>query len=158
MDPNLFAVDGERLFEVLMMIIVLSFLLERALAIPFEHRWLGAPLARKGLKEPITVAVAFLICRHWDFDALSVLLVRENTELWGHLLTAAIVAGGSKASIKLFHDVLNTMSNAELERRKVKDGLGPAVPVSVAPPAPAPSAAPQPPPQPAPAPSPAPGS
>jgi hypothetical protein len=120
MDPNLFAVDGERLFEVLMTIVVLSFLVERALAIPFEHRLLVGRLAKKGLKEPITVAVAFLICRRWDFDALSVILVRETTQIWGHLLTAAIIAGGSKASIKLFHDVLGTMSNAQAERRKSK--------------------------------------
>ena len=38
MDPNLFHVDMGRLIEVLVAIIVLSFFLERALAVVFEHR------------------------------------------------------------------------------------------------------------------------
>jgi hypothetical protein len=121
MDPNLFAIDGERLLEVLFAIVVLSFLLERALAILFENRWYVKRFGGKGIKEPITVLVAFMICRHWDFDALSVLLVKETTQVWGHLVTAGIVAGGSKASLKLFHDVLDIRSSADKERQAIVD-------------------------------------
>jgi hypothetical protein len=39
MDPNLFHIDLERLFEVLMAIVVLSFFVERALSLLFGHRW-----------------------------------------------------------------------------------------------------------------------
>ena len=120
MDPNLFAIDGERLFQVLMAIVVLSFFLERALALVFESRLLVDKLSKRGLKEPITLALALAVCHHWDFDAMSVLFVRERTSFFGHLLTAAIVAGGSKASIKFFHDVLNVKSTAEDEREKVR--------------------------------------
>ena len=120
MDPNLFAIDGERLFEVLMAIVVLSFLVERALAVFFESEWAVDRLAQKGVKELITFAVAVGVCRHWDFDAISVLFVRERTELWGHLITAGVVAGGSKASIKLFHDVFGVMSKAERERQEIR--------------------------------------
>jgi len=119
MDPNLFAVDGERLFEVLVAIIVLSFFIERALSLVFENRLLVQKLSKKGVKEPITLIVAFLVCRHWDFDAISVVFVKERTQFWGHLLTAAVVAGGSKASIKLFQDVMGAMSTAEEERKKL---------------------------------------
>ena len=38
----------------------------------------------------------------------------------GHFITAAIVAGGSKASIKFFHDVMGVMSNAEKRRKGVQ--------------------------------------
>mgnify|MGYP006280759889 FL=1 len=38
MDPNLFHIDFEQLMEVLLTIIVLSFLVERALSILFESR------------------------------------------------------------------------------------------------------------------------
>jgi hypothetical protein len=119
MDPNLFAIDTERLFEVLVVILVLSFFIERALALPFENRWLVEPLSRRGLKEPISFLVSFGVCRFWDFDAISVLLVRDKTQLWGQVLTAGIIAGGSKASIKFFHNVIGAMSTAEAERQKL---------------------------------------
>jgi hypothetical protein len=116
MDPNLFAIDGERLLEVLFAIIFLSFLVERALAVVYENRWFLEKTKGHSVKEFITFGVSFAVCRSWDFDALSVLFVKEKTMLWGHVITAAIVAGGSKASIKLFQDVLDIKSNAERER------------------------------------------
>lgn len=119
MDPNLFAIDGERLAEVLGVIVLLSFFVERALALLFENKLFVDRFGSRGIKEPITVLVAFGVCRYWDFDALSVILVKEKTQFWGHLLTAAIVAGGSKASIKFFHDVLGAMSSAEKERQTI---------------------------------------
>ena len=119
MDPNLFAIDGQRLFEVLVAIIVASFFIERALALVFENKWLVEPLSKKGVKEPITFVVALWVVRFWDFDAFSVIFTKERTQLWGHVLTAAIIAGGSKASIKFFHSVIGAMSSAEEERQKL---------------------------------------
>jgi hypothetical protein len=117
MDPNLFAIDSERLFEVLMGIIVLSFLVERALAPLFEATWFVERFAGKGAKEPLTIAIAFAVCRFWDFDAISVIFLKDHTQVWGHAITAGVIAGGSKASVKLFHDVFNVMSSAERARR-----------------------------------------
>jgi hypothetical protein len=37
----------------------------------------------------------------------------DETTWWGYLVTAAVVAGGSKASIKLFHDLLQVKSTAQ---------------------------------------------
>jgi hypothetical protein len=109
---------GERMFELLTTIMLLSFFLERALAVVFENRWFVARLTGKGAKEPLTVAVAFVICRMWHFDALSRLFGRDTPQFYGYLLTAAIVAGGSKASLKLFHDVFGAMSTAEQRRQQ----------------------------------------
>lgn len=117
MDPNLFAIDGERLFEVLIAIVVLSFFVERALALPFEHKWYVANLGGKGYKELISFGLALFVCSFWDFDALSVILVSDGTGWPGYLVTAAIIAGGSKASIKFFHDVIGVMSAAEKKRK-----------------------------------------
>lgn len=39
MDPNLFHLDWERTFEVLLTIAVLAFFVERAFAPLFENRW-----------------------------------------------------------------------------------------------------------------------
>lgn len=112
MDPNLFHLDWERTGEVLATIVVLSFLLERALAPLFEHRSFLKRFASKGVKEIIALVVCVGICLYWRFDAFSMVILTEQTSPLGAALTGAIVAGGSKASVKLFHDVLNVRSSA----------------------------------------------
>jgi hypothetical protein len=118
MDPNLFHLDWERLFEVLVAIIVLSFFVERALAIVFEHRAYIKYFNQAGLKTPLAFLLAFLICRMWDFDAISMTILAEKTTILGEVVTAGMIAGGSKASIKLFHDVMDVKSEAEKLRPK----------------------------------------
>jgi len=127
MDPNLFHLDWDRLFEVLVTIIVLSFFLERALALVFEHRLFVRYFDKKGLKEPIAFVVALLVCRRWNFDAVSMTILAERTTLLGEVITAAVIAGGSKASIKLFHDTMDIKSMAYRESRE-----GPVVPTMMA--------------------------
>ena len=112
MDPNLFHLDWERVAEVLAAIVVLSFFLERALAVVFEHRLFIKRFDGKGIKELIAVGVAFVVCRGWNFDAVSMVLLTDQTSRMGELITAGVIAGGSKASIKLFHDVLDARSSA----------------------------------------------
>jgi hypothetical protein len=116
-DPNLFHVDGERLYEALLAIVVLSFFVERALALVFEHRFFVDRLSGKGVKEFIAFGAALATCINWDFDAVSVILVSEKTSRLGHVITAAVIAGGSKASVKFFQDVLGASSSAEKERK-----------------------------------------
>lgn len=120
MDPNQFPVDSGRIAEVLGAIVLLSFFVERALAVLFESQWFVQRFSGRGIKEPITLLVAFGVCKHWGFDALSLIWTRQKPGFWGYTLTAAIVAGGSKASIKFFHDVLGAMSTAEAEQKKRK--------------------------------------
>jgi hypothetical protein len=135
MDPNLFHLDWERVFEVLATIIVLAFFVERALAVLFESRlWLGT---RYGLrmdqsvgKEAVAVLLSAAVCWWLKFDAPAIIVLQERTTPWGMLLTGLVVAGGSKASIKLFRDVLDTRSSLSKEvdqaakgRRTVKLNL-----------------------------------
>lgn len=153
MDPNLFHLDWTRVSEVLVAIIVLAFLLERALALLFESRFFlevvqgKKPDTRKTAKggqansqdggakttsdcvqpctatrrfpskELIAFVVAAAVCLIWDFDAVSMILLKERTTILGALVTGGIVAGGSKASVKLFRDVLGIKSTA----RKLQD-------------------------------------
>ena len=85
MDPNLFHVDWEQDGEVLIVIVVLSFFVERALALVFEHRLYVNRFSETGFKEPIAFLVALFICRNWDFDALStVILAEANAAGWTH--------------------------------------------------------------------------
>lgn len=112
MDPNLFAVDWERLAEVLIAIVVLSFMLERACAVLFEHRLFIKFFGGKGVKEFVALGLAFLVCQRWNFDAISMIVLTEQTTRLGELITAGVIAGGSKASIKLFHDLMDVRSSA----------------------------------------------
>ncbi len=113
MDPNLFHLNGERLIEVFFAIVILAFILERALAVLFEHRSFVNRAKGKGLKEIIAFSLAALVCWYWEFDALSILFPKEHVTIYGELITAAVIAGGSKASIKLFRDVIGAKSTAQ---------------------------------------------
>ena len=66
MDPNLFHLDYERVFEVLVTIVIFSFLVERALSVIFESRWFiniyEAKEKRKGMKEVIALIVSIALC------------------------------------------------------------------------------------------------
>ncbi len=119
MDPNLFRLDWDQVIEVLVTVIVLSFFVERALSLVFEHRLYVKHLDEKGYKEPIAFALAFGVCKLADFDALSITLQRAAISNLGQIITAAIIAGGSKASIKLFHDVIDARSSI-LKKMKPK--------------------------------------
>lgn len=112
MDPSLFRIDWEVLAEAMAAIIVLSFFVERALSLVFEHRLYIEHLDEKGLKEPIAFGLSYAVVAGWQFDAMAVILKADETSWWGYLVTAAIVAGGSKASIKLFHDLLDVKSRS----------------------------------------------
>ena len=130
MDPNYVFLDIERLFEVLLMIVVFSFFIERALAVIFESRWFikmyDANEKRKGLKELIALIVSIAVCIFWKLDAFSIIMVSHSEmQISGYILTGAVVAGGSKASIGLFRGMMGFMSHAEEERedkRKKKKG------------------------------------
>src|SRR5688572_14197699 len=85
------------------LVIVLSLVLERALSVPFEwgvwDKWLEA----KKLRAPIALIVAWLVCVHMQFDMLQYLTKAEKSWVGpfsiGTLLTAAVIAGGSKGAI-----------------------------------------------------------
>jgi hypothetical protein len=122
-DPNLFRVDWEQTGEVLAMITVLAFIVERALAVLFESKIYLTTVGKAPLKELITFLVCFLICFLWNFDALSVILHGDKLTLTGRALTSLVIAGGSKASIKLFRDVLGIENEqARIIRTAAPDG------------------------------------
>jgi hypothetical protein len=123
MNTNLFHIDWLRLLEVLAGIIILSFLLERALSLLFESRFFIKRFKERSLKELIAFVLCATVCVIWDFDAISMIFLRKSTNIFGEIITGAVVAGGSKASIELFRNVMGVMSNAERSRiaRKKKE-------------------------------------
>lgn len=142
-DPNLFFLDFERVSEVLLTILLLALLIERALALVFESRAFIERVAynvkheggstegtitdaqprNRGVKELIALGVSFYVCWHWDFDALSVLLPVSHNKmtLMGMLITAMIIAGGSKGAAKLFSDWMGIKSSAQKEIDAIRE-------------------------------------
>ena len=110
MEPLLYELEWDMALEVLFTLVLLSFFVERALSLLFEHPAYDARFGGKGLTEFIAVVVSVLVVRYVDFDALAVLMRRDGNDWLGFVITGAIVAGGSKGSIKLFHDLLDVRS------------------------------------------------
>jgi hypothetical protein len=117
MDPALFRIDWDVLAELLVTIIVLAFFIERALSLLFEYRYFVLRFDKKGAKEPIALIVSIAIVAWLEFDSLAILFRLDAPTWWGYLITAAIVAGGSKASIALFQNVMNAKSTVMREVR-----------------------------------------
>ena len=125
MESPFVLVDWNLLLEALVAIIVLAFFVERALSLLFEWRHFDGRFSTTGLKEPLAFAVSLLVTWQWDFDAVSMVVAKMDASFLGQVITAAVIAGGSKASIKLFQEVAgvgNMRSSTE-------------VPVSASPPA-----------------------
>lgn len=124
MDPNLFALDWDRTAEVLATIIVLAFMLERALAWLFELEWwVRSPRARS-LRPYVTLVAAAGICWYLKFDAFSIILPQAKTNTIGYVVTAMVIAGGSKASIALFRDVMHAESTVSKRERASRAATG----------------------------------
>lgn len=149
LDPRLFHLDGELTLEVLLGIILLSLFIERALSLIFESRPFidltedGKTLIKlkelkpgdedykkyanrkkkSGLKESISFVVSLVVCWLINFDAITILFASsEKTTIYGFIITALIIAGGSKGSLKLFADGAGALSTYAQKLRDIKKG------------------------------------
>lgn len=118
MNPSDFTMNFAQVFEALLAIVVLSFLLERALALLYEWKPFMKRLGTKPIKTPMAFGLALMVAMKWDFDAIGAVFSASDPTILGTIITAGVIAGGSKASLKLFHDVMGVKSQA------VKDGEG----------------------------------
>jgi hypothetical protein len=93
--------------------VLLSFVIERALAVIFDipavDKWLK--LRGSSLKGIVAAALAVTICIVGDLDVVSKMLEYGGSEpnaagLLGNIVTGVFIAGGSQASVKLFQDIL----------------------------------------------------
>ena len=120
MDPLLFGIKGDVVAEVLGTIVLLSLFVERALAPLFEWRVVLNKIKDKGVKEPVALGVSLLVVYIYKFDALAAIFSQESNSYVGYLITAAVVAGGSKGSVKLFRDYFGWKSSAQQDYEKAK--------------------------------------
>ena len=148
MDPNLFYFNMERAGEVLIALIFLSLIIERALSLLFESRPFidltedGKVLIemkridkekdselyskymkrekRKGLKELISFVISVTACWLLHFDAITIAFSSaDSTTVLGYIVTGAVVAGGSKGMMKIFKEWLAISSLAEKQRQAI---------------------------------------
>lgn len=115
MDPLLFGIKGDVVAEVLGVIVLLSIIVERALSWIFEWKPVLEKIKGKSVKEPIAFIVSLLVVYYYGFDGLAIIFSQEHSTIIGYFITAGVVAGGSKGSIKLFRDFLNWKSSAQQE-------------------------------------------
>lgn len=110
----------------LTLIVVLSMILERALAVVYEWGPLEEFLTAKKLRAPIAFVVAYAICAEMRFDLLLELSGRDGATFSkfsvGVFVTAATIAGGSKGAITLFQDVLGFSKGGKAGEKGGKAG------------------------------------
>jgi hypothetical protein len=70
-------------------------------------------------------AVSLVVCLRWKFDALSMTILSDRISVIGQVVTAAVIAGGSKGSMKLFRDVLGWKSSAYADYEAAKKAEAP---------------------------------
>ena len=137
-DPRLFHLDMELTLEVFLGIVLLSLFIERALSLIFESRpfidstedgntiiklknldseskeakkYLSQK-KKSGLKEIISFVVSLIVVWLIHFDAITIVFASsEETKIYGYIITALIIAGGSKGSLKLFADGFGALSS-----------------------------------------------
>ncbi len=113
MDPLLFGLNQDVVFEALGAIILLALFIERGLSVVFGHRLFVKHLAEAGWKEPIAIIVSWGLVASIEFDAIAIVFSQEKNSLIGYLVTAFVIAGGSKGAIALFATWLDWRSTAE---------------------------------------------
>ena len=68
----------------------------------------------QGTYKPLVAFVASLIvCTQFQIDLMAVLLSHQHVSFLGEAITAGVIAGGSKASLKLFKDILGVRKEYE---------------------------------------------
>ena len=120
MDPLLFGIKADVVGEALGAVVLLSIIVERALSPLFEWKVIFDKITGKSLKEPIAFLVSVGVVYFYKFDALAVIFSQEKNSFVGYLITAAVVAGGSKGSIALFRDYLGWKSSTQKEHDEAK--------------------------------------
>ena len=118
--------DGsmDKVGRVLFVFLVLSVVFEVALTPIFNWRIFMAHFEEKGLKMPITVALAFIVFWGYGLDIIGDLLTAlgnpTGRSLGGQILTALLIAGGSSGVFQIFAK-LGIRMNTEERKRKAEE-------------------------------------
>lgn len=96
--------DYDLIFGTLLALFLCAVFLERALALVFQSKYYERYLGNKGLKPAIAFIICYLVVRQYDFDVFSLVLNRGSF-FWGPVITAGVIAGGSKGVISIWQKI-----------------------------------------------------
>lgn len=115
------------LTEALIKVVILAFLIERALVVIFEMEKFEPTLKDKDLKGPIAILVSIAACAVLQIDAFGPLGGKDGPIGSGgafhwisYFLTGLVVAGGSAGAVKLFQDVLGFRRTSRDELKRIE--------------------------------------
>ncbi len=113
--------DRTAIAEVLFLFLVLSLVFESAMSAIFDWRLYIRYFEGRGVKTPLLVTIAFLVCMEYNLDIVHDLLAAlgetggsETTA--GQFFTALLIAGGSGGVFRIFSH-LGIRSPEERDRR-----------------------------------------
>jgi hypothetical protein len=105
LNPLFFRLDWALAGEALGALLFLAFAIERALSVVFESPFYDR-LQGYGLKAIIASLIALAICWRLHFDLFAVVFHEERATTLGMIVTALVVAGGSKGVMAFMRQVL----------------------------------------------------
>ena len=95
--------------EILLSFLVIALIFEVALTPIFNWRWFIVKMDGKGIKTPLTLALAAIVIFKFELDILNDLLIAmdqiedDHESLWtGKFITALLIAGGSDGFFRIF--------------------------------------------------------
>jgi hypothetical protein len=106
--------------SVLFVFLAIAVVFEAAMSAIFDWRVFLRYFEGRGVKTPLLVGVAFLVCSEYDLDILSKILVAldqgGSPKTVGKVVTALLISGGSSAVFRVYSN-LGIRNPAERDRR-----------------------------------------
>lgn len=101
--------EGPGLASVLFVFLAISVVFEAAMSALFDWRIYIRYFEGRGVKTPILVGVALLVCFHYDLDILHNVLEglgrSEQKQQIGMIITAFLISGGSSAVFQVYSNL-----------------------------------------------------
>jgi hypothetical protein len=122
--PTLPDAFWDRLTTELILVVLLAFLIERALAVIFDMEKVEPTVSRLDLKPIIAMIVSVALCYGLKINVIAAMAKGAaplgNLEWLGYAITGLIVAGGSAGAVKLFQEVLGFRRSLRDENKKTE--------------------------------------
>lgn len=110
--------------SVLFVFLAIAVVFEAAMSAIFDWRVFLRYFEGRGVKTPLLVGVAFLVCSEYDLDILSKILVTldqgGSPKTVGKVVTALLISGGSSAVFRVYSN-LGIRNPAERDRKARKE-------------------------------------
>ena len=106
------------------LLLFFSLLLERGLVLLFEWEWFSILTDKAGMKPFIAFIVSGAICYRYGIDAVSMMFPPRGIDLFGVIMTAAVVCGGSKVVLTIMQKFVSGAKEIKQEIDEAKGASG----------------------------------